>query len=100
MNKKAYGLVSLLVVCVIMSCLSILTLNNFNGVNLDKYYFIDDYLLKQSLAIANNDVEYLNNNYGRNIYFNNDGKVNMGQTITFNNGKVVIHIGNGYLTYE
>ena len=34
------------------------------------------------------------------ISFNKDGKVNMGQTIKFNNGEVIIHVGNGYITYE
>lgn len=100
MNKKAYGLVSLLVALLIMSCISLITINNYHEINLDKYFFINNYLYEQSNSIAEKQRIDLNNKEGRSIYFNKDGKVNMAQTIDFNNGKVVIHVGSGYLTYE
>lgn len=100
MNKKAYGLVSLLVVLFIMSCVSLITIRNFHEINLDKYFFINNYLYEQSNSIANKQEINLNNKEGRSIYFNKDGKVNMAQTIEFSNGKVTIHLGSGYLTYE
>ena len=100
MNKKAYGMLSLLVLIVVMTCVSLITLVNYREVNLDKYYFVNDYLYEQSNALASKEDIDLNNKEGKPIHFNKDGKVNMAQTIDFNNGKIVIHLGNGYLTYE
>lgn len=100
MNKKAYGMMSLLIVFVIMTSISLLTINKYHEVNLDKYFFINDYLYMQSNSIKDKEEVDLNNKEGRNISFNKDGKVNMAQTIPFNNGNVIIHLGNGYLTYE
>ena len=100
MNKKAYGVASILVVLVIMSLTSILALNKYHEINLDKYFFINDYLYMQSCSIKDKEENDLNNIKGHSISFNKDGKVNMAQTIDFNNGNVVIHLGSGYLTYE
>ena len=101
MNKKAYGLSSVLIVLLIMSAFTCLVCSNYSDINLDKYTYINNYLYEQSLSILNKqerDVYSYNANH--NVYFNKDGKVNMGQTINFPNGDVVIHVGNGYITYE
>lgn len=100
MNKKGYGMLSLLVLIVVMTSISLITFFNYHEVNLDKYYFINNYLYEQSNSIASKEDIDLNNKEGRPIHFNKDGKVNMAQTIDFNNGRVVIHVGSGYLTYE
>lgn len=101
MNKKAFGLASVLIVLLIMTVSMLLVTVNYREVNLDKYVFLNNYLYEQSNSLLNreeNDVYC--DEASHDISFNKDGKVNMGQTIEFNNGKVVIHVGNGYITYE
>ena len=101
MIKKAYGLASILIVLLIMSVSTILITVNYKDINLDKYVFINNYLYEQSNSLLNReegDVYCEEADY--NVSFNKDGKVNMGQTINFENGDVVIHVGSGYITYE
>lgn len=101
MNKQAFGLSSVLIVLLIMTVSTLLVVVNYHDINLDKYVFLNNYLYGQSDSILyKEDRSVYCAEASHDITFNKDGKVNMGQTITFNNGKVVIHVGNGYITYE
>ena len=101
MNKKAYGLSSVLIILLIMTVFTSLVCANYYEVNLDKYVFINNYLYEQSSSILNKEErDVYCEEANHNVNFNKDGKVNMGQTINFKNGDVVIHVGNGYITYE
>ena len=101
MNKKAYGLSSVLIILLIMTAFTCLVCSNYHDINLDKYAFLNNYLYEQSLSILNKEErDVYSSMSNHNVYFNKDGKVNMGQTVSFNNGDVVIHVGNGYVTYE
>lgn len=101
MNKKAFGLASVLVVLFIVSSLSFITILNYKEVDVNKYLFINNYLYTQSKAISERSDENVEcHEAGHSISFNKDGKVNMAQTVSFNNGDVVIHLGSGYITYE
>ena len=44
MNKKAFGLASVLIVLLIMSVATVLVAVNYSDINLDKYVFINNYL--------------------------------------------------------
>lgn len=101
MNKKAYGLISVLIILLIMTTATVLVSINYKDINLDKYIFLNNYLYEQSNSILLKEEGNVNcEEADHDISFNKDGKVNMGQTIEFNNGEVIIHVGNGYITYE
>lgn len=101
MNKKGYSLLSVLVILLIVSTFSVITINNYREIDLNKYYFLNNYLYKQSYAMSNQeDASVYCAQAKHNINFNKDGKVNMAQTISFPNGDVIIHLGSGYITYE
>ena len=101
MNKKAFGLSSVLIVLLIMSVTTVLVAVNYSDINLDKYVFINNYLYEQSNSLLNREeTDVYCKEASHNVSFNKDGKVNMGQTINFDNGDVVIHVGSGYITYE
>ena len=80
----------------VMCALMLLSINNTNKLNLDNYYFLNNYLYNQSLAILNK--EKISLDYG--VSFNEMGHVNQARTIEFKNHSVIIHLGNGYATQE
>ena len=100
MTKKGYTMLELLLTLMIISSLFVILLRSFNEPNIDYLLFMNDYLLGQKEALVNREEFILNNDYGKPISFNKDGKVNMGQTLDINNHSIVIHIGSGYATIE
>ena len=97
MNKKAFGIVSVLIILLIMSISTVLVAVNYKDINLDKYVFINNYLYEQSDSLLNREEkEVYCKEASHSVSFNKDGKVNMGQTINFDNGDVVIHVGSGW----
>lgn len=95
-NKKGFSLVEMLVCICIISALTILSISNISRLNLEHYDFLNDYVLKQSQALLSRE----NVDVSKGIYFNNMGHINQARTIDFNNHSVIIHLGNGYATYE
>lgn len=82
-----------MLICIcLLSTFMLLSLSNANRLNLDYYYFLNEYLLSQSKAIANKE----NVSIGRGISFNSMGHVNQARTIDFGKHSVIIHLGNGY----
>jgi len=104
MIKKGYTLLELLVVMIVLSGLFLLTLNRDITLNLDQYYLASDILVKESQAILNHERQEIDDYYNQylkgNLYINENGHINRAQTIDFDNHKIIVHIGNGYLTYE
>lgn len=87
-------MIEMLLSMVLVSTMLLLVLGTANQTNVDYYYFLNDYLYKQSKAILN--LENIDVESG--IYFNNLGHVNKARTIDFKNHQVIIHLGNGYAT--
>ena len=95
--KKGFMLLESIISLIILSCMMLFTISSYKQLDLSHLDFINDYLNKKVDSYINkrrNDLD----NY--NIYFNDKGNINIGQTIHINNHKIIIHLGNGYLTYE
>lgn len=95
-TKKGFSLLEMLVCMVIISAFMLVSLRNTNRLNLDHYYFLNDYLYKQSEAMITRQGVSI----GSGIYFNSMGHVNQARTIDFLNHSIVIHLGNGYATIK
>lgn len=104
MRIRAYLMLELLVVLVITSMMLMLYLPSVKEVNYDDYLFASNYLLTQSKSMVEKESHILENNFKFNInypiIFNRDGNINQAQTINANYHNIIIHLGNGYLTYE
>lgn len=87
-------MLEMLICIVIISTLMILAISNTNDLNLDHYYFLNEYLLSQSEAI----LKKTNVSIGKGVSFNNMGHVNQARTIDFKNHQIIVHLGNGYAT--
>ena len=97
MTNKGFSLLSVILVLFVISSFLVLTINNY--VQFDDSYlvFINDYLYKQNDSIVNRRRNNINE-IGNSI--NSTGHINRAQTINKGNHKIILHIGNGYLTYE
>lgn len=95
-TKKGFAMLEMLICMIIVSALLLISIRNNNTLYLDHLYFIDDYLLKQSEAIKSKE----NVQIGEGLYFNSMGHVNKAKTIHFQNHNVIVHLGNGYVSYE
>lgn len=95
-TKKGFSMLEMLVCMIILSSLLLLSLNNTNYLNVDHYTFLNNYLYGQSCAILNSE----NVDVDKGIYFNSMGHVNQARTISFSNHSIIIHLGNGYATYN
>ena len=87
-------MVEMLICMVIVSAFSLLSISSTKELNLEHYYFLNDYVLAQSKAIKDKEDVSV----GKGIYFNSMGHVNQAKTIDFKNHQVIIHLGNGYAT--
>lgn len=94
--KKGFSMLEMLVCMIILSSFLLLTINNTNYLNVDHYSFLNNYLYSQSCSIV--DCKQINLDKG--IYFNSMGHVNQARTINIANHNIIIHLGNGYVTYE
>ena len=95
-SKKGFSMLEMLASLVVISALMLVSLNNTKSLNLDHYYFLNEYLLSQSEAMLNKERVSLQHG----ISINSMGKVNQAKTIEFKNHKVIIHLGNGYATCQ
>lgn len=95
-TNDGFTLLEMLICLFIISAISLLTITNFKDLNLEHYYFMNDYLYNQSSAIKDKKKKYLD--YGLSI--NKSGHINMAKTIKINGHNIIIHLGNGYITYE
>lgn len=95
-NKKGYALLETLITLLIITIMLSFSLNKVTNLEVDHFYFMNDYCLKQSEALLNHQYTNIDNG----ISFNEMGHVNAGKTINIDNHKIVIHLGNGYFVYE
>lgn len=95
-SKKGFSMLEMLLALVIISGLMLVSLNNTNNLNLDHYYFLNDYLYTQSKAILNKTSQSI----GHGVSFNSMGRVNQARTIEFDRHKVIVHLGNGYASLQ
>ena len=97
MTDKGFSLLSMLLVLIIITSLLVLSLNRFIEPDNEYLYFMNDYLDCQSESMVSRSEGDL---YRDNIHFYKTGRVNMARTVDFARHKVIVHLGNGYLTYE
>ena len=100
---NGYVLVEMLLVMMLTSVMTVLYLPRSRDINCDDYIFINDYFKKLSISMISNEKTYpddsrIENKYP--IYFSNNGNINQAQTIKGNRHQIILHLGNGYLTYE
>lgn len=96
-NNKGYSLLSMLLVLMMISSFMVLTLNRFKDFDDSHLVFMNNFIEKQSDSLTNRKENYIE---GTNNHFNESGHVSRAETIEFGNHKVIIHLGNGYITYE
>lgn len=95
-SKKGFSMLEMLACICIISAFMLVSISNTNNLNLDHYYFLNDYLCSQSEAILNKEDVAV----GYGLYFNNMGHISQAKTIDFLNHQVVIHLGTGYATIK
>ena len=95
-SRKGFSLLEMLIGMLIVSALTILSMSRIHELNLDHYYFLNEYLLRQSEAMLNRKDD----SFKKGVSFNSMGHVNQARTIDFENHQVIVHLGNGYATKE
>lgn len=95
-TKKGFSMLEMLACMCIISAFMLISLANTNKLNLEHYYFLNDYLYCQSKAILNRESVSV----GKGLYFNNMGHINQAKTIEFINHNVIVHLGTGYATTD
>ncbi len=80
----------------IIASFSLISLRKYSRLDLQGYYFLNDYLSTQADTMLHRRPSVFANG----ISFNEMGHVNMGRTISFGRHEVIIHLGNGYATIE
>ena len=95
-TNKGFTMLQMLISLCLITSLSLLYLNINYTLNFDHYYFMNDYLFVQSKSILSKQEH----SYEKGIRFNSMGHINQGRTIDINKHKVIVHLGNGYVTYE
>ena len=97
MTNKGFTLLETLLTVLIVTSLTLVTLSRVNNLDLEWIVFSNEYLSLQADSLINKKTNYLDN---YDVHFNENGRVNRAQTIEFRNKKLVIHLGNGYISYE
>ena len=82
-------------VLTIISLFTLISVNKVVDIDDTYYEFSNKYNFYKSMALANSEDVYFNEN----IRFNNEGNVNMARTIYFENGKkIIVELGYGVLS--
>ncbi len=81
--------------CVI-AALALISFGSVSKTDLSYYSYLNEYVLKQSEAMRDRKPV----NYEKGVSFNSMGHVNQGRTIDFLRHKVIVHLGNGYVSLE
>lgn len=94
--NKGFSMLEMLICMFILTAISTIALNNNKSINLEHFDFLNNYLSKQTYAYVNKQDINIKNN----ININSMGHVNQARTIDFDGHSVIIHLGNGYATYQ
>lgn len=89
-------MLEVLAVLSLMSAMTLLVLGKdvqFDGRHFD---FMNGYLLTKSEAMLERRSEDLDDH----LFFYSNGNISVGRTYEFGKHRVLVHLGNGYLTYE
>ena len=91
-QDKGFTLLEMLISLMIIALSGLITLSFNPHLNLDHYYYMNDYLetLNDCFTSKKGDV------FEGGIYINSDGHVRQAKTIDFSSHQVIIHLGNGY----
>ena len=96
-NNRGYTLLNMLLTLMILASMLTMVLKNTSKIETEHLTFINDYLNVWTSSLTERKSNRLND---YDISFNSKGHVNSGRTLNFDRHKVLIHLGNGYLTYE
>lgn len=80
----------------IISALTLISMGSVSKSDLSYYSYLNEYVLKQSEAMRSRRPVV----YEKGVSFNSMGHVNQGRTIDFLRHKVIVHLGNGYVSLE
>ena len=80
----------------IICALTLISMGRVSMTDLSYYGYLNEYVLKQSEAMRDRRPVV----YEKGVSFNSMGHVNQGRTIDFLRHKVIVHLGNGYVSLE
>ena len=89
-------MLEMLLTLMVIAGIGLIALSFDPTLNLDHYYFMNDYLEMMSDSLVNKKT----NSFRNGVYFNSMGHVYQGMTIDFGRHQVVIHLGTGYATIK
>lgn len=103
MRVKGYLMLEMLVVLMIISTTLMIYLPRISMFDYTDYHYGNNLVLTKSEAMRKRkeillDDDTLDSKYP--LYFTSNGNVNRAQTIIGNRRNLIVHLGNGYLTYE
>ena len=89
-------MIEMLLVMMLISAFSLIALKKHSKLDLEAYYYLNDYLYVQAEAMLKRQDRV----YDKGVTFNGMGHVNLARTISFGKHEVIVHLGNGYATIE
>lgn len=95
MIKKAYTLLDVLIVLFIMASMMLVFTSHFYVIDDSHLHFLNQYFSLQCKSITQREDNYLNG-----IHFNKEGHVDKARTLNFGKHTVIVHLGNGFISYE
>ena len=95
-TKKGFTLIETLLSLMIICAVGLISLSFNPSLNLEHYYFMNDYLITLAESLTNKEES----SYKNGVYINSMGHVKQAKTIDFGRHKVIIHLGNGYASIK
>ena len=92
-STKGFTISEMLIGLLFLSVMLSVSLRPRVDLNLEHYYFLNDYVLTQSEAIKEKQYRP----YEQGIYFNSMGHIDLARTVEFGNHRFTLNLGNGYV---
>lgn len=99
-SNKGFLLVELCIVTLSLGFITCLCMHSYETEQAAYYEFSDEYLCKQSEAIAKSQKMEMSVDFGSPITWNEDGNVNQARTICFGKKKIIIELGGGRIVFR
>jgi len=96
LKDKGFTILETLICLLVISIFCLLSISYYHDIDYDYVYFINDYLQEQSKALTNREKVELD--YG--LAINDMGHPSRADSIMIGKHKVIVHLGNGYITNE